>query len=275
MILNNHFLAFGGGVQSTAIVMMLLKQPHLLKIRPRYILFADTGAEPSYVYSHVENVAKMIQDADMGYEFKYIRSVRGFIEDSDQNLTYPPFFIKNVTNNKKDGILRRQCTGHFKITPIQNYMRSLMRLAYREKIKDREKAVLWLGISTDERSRAKGSVEKWLELYYPLLDLEISRKACYLLNTMNFDYTVEKSACYFCPYMKNKEWVRKRDLYPEDYEKAIAVDERIRKMTTMDSLMGIPYVHSSCVPLREAVENLEDDRDNLGFMQECCGVCEM
>lgn len=253
--------------------MMILHKPELFNYTPRHILFADTGAEPEYVYSHVARLEDFVKKSKGDRKFYVIRSKRGFINETSQNMTYPPYFTASE-RGKKNGILKRQCTGHFKITPLQAKIREILGYAHKERLRGREKAKLWLGISTDEAQRAKPSIDEWLELEYPLLELQLSRQACELYNSMNFEYKINKSACFFCPYIKHKEWVRRKEEHPEEFAKAVQFDKDLRKNKYFQTLNQQPYLHSSCLPLDEAVEK-DQESFNLGFEQECCGVCEL
>jgi 3'-phosphoadenosine 5'-phosphosulfate sulfotransferase (PAPS reductase)/FAD synthetase len=66
MIDDRKFLAFGGGVQSTAIVLLLIHKPEIFTEKglslPRHLLFSDTGAEPPTVYNHIRKVKELIAD---------------------------------------------------------------------------------------------------------------------------------------------------------------------------------------------------------------------
>ncbi len=51
-------LSLGAGVQSSCLALMA--QEGLTKHKPDYMIFADTGWEPSFVYEHVEYLKKAI-----------------------------------------------------------------------------------------------------------------------------------------------------------------------------------------------------------------------
>ncbi len=57
------FLSFGGGVQSCAIAALLLKGDDRMAYKPDLVLFADTGAEPDYIYSQVDTVFTQVPGA--------------------------------------------------------------------------------------------------------------------------------------------------------------------------------------------------------------------
>jgi len=53
-----RILSLGAGVQSSCLALMA--QEGLTKHKPDYMIFADTGWEPSFVYEHVEYLKKAI-----------------------------------------------------------------------------------------------------------------------------------------------------------------------------------------------------------------------
>ena len=72
-----------------------------------------------------------------------------------------PAFVRSLDG--KAAIIRRQCTREYKLTPIQEEVRDLMGLGFRESIPKGLYTELWIGISTDEVVRMKPSREKWID----------------------------------------------------------------------------------------------------------------
>ncbi|MEK4688077.1 phosphoadenosine phosphosulfate reductase family protein [Bacillus sp. FSL M8-0256] len=52
-----HVLSYGGGTQSTALLLMALKG-EINGVIPDYIIFSDTGWEPQHVYNWVNEKKK-------------------------------------------------------------------------------------------------------------------------------------------------------------------------------------------------------------------------
>ncbi|MER2459872.1 phosphoadenosine phosphosulfate reductase family protein [Bacillus subtilis] len=63
-----HVLSYGGGTQSTALLLMALKG-EINGVIPDYIIFSDTGWEPQYVYNWVNKVNEHIK-ATYGREIR-------------------------------------------------------------------------------------------------------------------------------------------------------------------------------------------------------------
>lgn len=81
-----------------------------------------------------------------------------------------------------------------------------------------------------------------------------------------------KSACIYCPFRDNEQWLEMQTEEPEDFSEAVAFDRRWRVITPEGR--GAAYVHRSRVPL-DQVDFTKDDDPNglLGFSNDCEGMC--
>ena len=84
-----------------------------------------------------------------------------------------------------------------------------------------------------------------------------------------------KSACTFCPYHNKDYWKRMKQAGGADWEEAVAVDEIIRDKGKGDGSEFKLFVHSSGLPLEEAVKIPEDYGASQLEMDMVCdsGVC--
>jgi hypothetical protein len=275
------FFSFGGGVQSTAIAMILCKEPHrftdLGLFLPKTIVFADTGSEPLKLYPHIERVFDLLEGA--GYEPVTVLQIDKegkpvILHESERGLASVPWFTENADGER--GILRRQCTSEFKITPIQKEMRK--RLGYKKGQRiPTGKAKLWLGISADEQQRARINPDKWIENIYPLLAIGWNRVDCAVYAKHHLGYDVPKSACFFCPFTNPKEWERRKELEPEEFQRAVEVEKNLKDVQTFGKRIGNCnnpiYIHPSCKPLDDAVLDQLPLPVGYGFRAECSGSC--
>lgn len=86
-------------------------------------------------------------------------------------------------------------------------------------------------------------------------------------------HEVPRSACVFCPYKSNREWLRLKTEDPVGWARAVEVDAAMRT-TGADCNYKIDaplYVHRSATPL--ATANLEEDQGEFDFAAECEGGC--
>lgn len=143
------------------------------------------------------------------------------------------------------GVLRRQCTNHWKIQPIRRYLQAQ---------RNRQPVELWLGITTDEWHRAKDADVRYISHRYPLLEMGMSRADCLTWLQTHSLPSPGKSACVFCPYQNRRRWQEMKRENGADWQHAVKVDASIRNVR----LPGQLFVHPACVPLDQAVIVPED-----------------
>ena len=230
------YLSLGAGVQSSTILMMCEKG----ELPPiEFAVFADTQWEPQSVYDNLEWL-------ESHTSIPIVRVTAGSVRDSE--FPAMPLFAEG------GGMLHRQCTGQFKIKPIRSYLY--------ERVQKRTASTRvrqWLGISLDESVRMKDTNVLWIENYYPLVELGLTREDCIAWMLEQGYPEPPKSACVACPYRSGQEW---RDLSPVEWTDATSFDDNLRRDGRTI------YVHSSITPLRSA------ELDNEGaWANECEGHC--
>lgn len=247
-------LSLGAGVQSSAV---LLASEHGLLPRLDAAIFADTGWEPAVVYRHLDWLKQQTNIP--------IHMVQnGNIRTDKRGPASMPMYI-GVDGNM--GIIRRQCTGDYKIDPIQRKIRELIGAKKRGPVKGLVQQ--WLGISTDEVRRAKQSSIGWIETYFPLiLDLKWSRSDCLAWLAQEYPgHVIPRSACIGCPFKSDAEWLRLKQDNPEEFRQAVEFDYANRHVTGLENPV---YLHKSGQPLDQV--NLNENQQDM-FEQECAGMC--
>lgn len=172
-------------------------------------------------------------------------------------------------------LIRRQCTGDYKIDPIEQGIRKMLGLAKGQRWPRTVVVEQWVGISTDEATRMKPSPRPAIKMRWPLIELGMSRRSCLAWIEKNgFLPLPAKSACTFCPFHSDSEWRRIRDTDPAAWERACEIDDAIRGGPARKGLDGAPFLHAQRVPLREVDLSTAEERGqgNL-FENECAGVC--
>ena len=173
-------------------------------------------------------------------------------------ITIPAF-------GEKGGMIMRQCTGEYKIRPVQQSVRRLHKLKPRQRMKPTE---VWLGISTDEIERMKESGLYNIDYFYPLIYHRLSRTDCVnFFKENNFPVPV-KSSCVFCPYHSNSFWAELQKENGDAWKKSVEVDKAIRRKYGMDIDM---YLHNSHKPLDEI--DFDDKQLRLFEGFDCEGHC--
>lgn len=256
---------------------------------PDCAIFADTQSEPNEVYfwlrfltgCELREIAPGRVCAEPGawssgrLPFVTYIETRGSLEDDiltghkRASWGRPPFFVVNDDGNP--GMLRRQCTGDYKIDVIRRKVRALVWLTRRPSPAT-SVCTQWIGISTDEASRMKPSGELWRTNRWPLLDLGMSRTDCKKWLKTNGYAEPGKSACTFCPYRDDASWLHMKTHDRPSFDRACDVDAKIR--TAMPGVTkSQSYVHRSLVPLAQVDFTTHVDTQMDMFQDECEGMC--
>ena len=271
---NLRVISLGAGVQST--VMALMAEAGDIGPGPDCAVFADTGWEPKEVYDHLDWLEGQLS-------FPVYRVQRGNIKEdleSDLNTTGHkfasiPFFI--INKDGTNGMARRQCTSEYKLKPIRKKVRELAGLKPRQRTPKDFVVEMWIGISRDEMMRVKPSQDSWVENRWPLLEKDFSRRDCLKWFDERYeDRGLAKSACIGCPFHNDHEWRRIKKVFPEEFEEACQIDEKIRDAE--GRFHGARFLHAQRVPLREVDFSTAEEKgqgtlfDDL-MINECEGMC--
>jgi len=280
-----RILNLGGGVQSTTLYLMAMRG----EIDPiQCAIFADLGEEPKSVYGHMEWLKSLggptihvVSAGTLGDDIIYGINSKGhstiFSKSGDRFASIPAFTAQK--EGEPLGKIRRQCTSEYKIVPIERFIRrTLLSLEKGQRIKT--KLTQLFGISLDEAGRAtriKANSPHWSEPVFPLCDKMMTRADCVKwLETFGIPHTVPRSACVFCPYKSDHEWLLLRKSDEDGWKRAVEIDDALRVEGTVmnrncnDKL----YLHKSCRPLKE-VHLTDGERGQSAFSFECEGGCAL
>ena len=241
---------------------------------PDCAIFADTGWEPRAVYEHLD----WLMSPNM-LPFPVFIVGAGNMRDNllaagrGERWASIPAFARSVDRrgNVSIGMIRRQCTGDYKIEPIRRKIRELVQLT-RKRSPTFAVVEQWIGISLDEVIRMKPSREAWQRNRWPLIEERMTRRDC-LAWLRECGYPdPPKSACIGCSFHDNSRWRAMRDHDEEAWRDAIDVDRAIR--TGIRGIRGEVYLHRSGVPLEEAGLSTLADHGQLDLWpNECEGMC--
>lgn len=260
-----HVISLGAGVQSTTLA--LLAAHGEITPMPDCAIFADTQAEPTRVYDHLEWLA-----SPNVLPFPIFRVTAGSLENQllfeTKKNGRPPFFVLNPDGT--GGMLNRQCTGDFKIDPIRKKVRELIGLRVGQRAPKTVCVEQWIGISTDEASRMKPSAHPFIKHRFPLIEAAMSRRQCLKWLADNGYPPPPKSACVFCPFHNDDMWRDLRDNDIPGWNRAVAVDLAIRHSLGT----GAAFIHRQLRPLSDVDLSTAADRGQLDlFGNECEGMC--
>jgi len=106
----------------------------------------------------------------------------------------------------------RWCTANFKVRVINDYV---ARPCY-----------MLIGFSTDEAHRARFDYNDGIERRFPLLEYELDRADCVRIIKDAGLPVPMKSGCWFCPFQRKSQWRLLRQLHPDLFCKAQALEAR-------------------------------------------------
>jgi hypothetical protein len=212
-----HILNLGAGIQSTALYLMSMRrdEPEFVPVFD-YAIFADTQEEPAEVYTHLEwlkslggppiietTYGKLGDDLIHGHhELVRSETAKYRAGETIKQAFNIPAFLRNEDGSI--GIVRRQCTSQYKISPIGwAIRRQILGLAPGRSAPRSIQIIQYFGLSFDEPSRvikaqAAARGKSSYDPKFPLFDMEMTRVDCerYLLRAAP-DRVVPRSACTF------------------------------------------------------------------------------
>ena len=171
-----HILSFGAGVNTFALMIMLVREGAPLD----EVVFADTGGETPATYESVEVAQAYF--AERQIPFTVVKARRGEV-----NL-YEAALRRRVIPS----VQWRWCTRDFKVSPIHRYYR-----------KFKSHVNQYVGIAYDEIHRMRDSRETYLTNLYPLVDKRLTRQDCIDLITSAGLPVPEKSGLLLLPVQLN------------------------------------------------------------------------
>lgn len=275
-------LNLGAGVQSTTVYLMMLRGE---LPRADVAIFADTQDEPEAVYQHLAWLKTLGGPKILTTSIGRIGDdlVRG-INSTGQRFASIPAFT-TADGGLTHGMTKRQCSREYKTRPIaQAIRRQVLGLKPRQRVPRDTVVVQSFGISLDEARRAVAirkrfvTDQKWARPVFPILDRLMTRADCltWLARFGNVPHAVPRSACVFCPYHTDTEWLRIK-ANPADWARAVEIDRALRAAGTVANrdMRQVMYLHDSCKPLEDIVlvETPRDRQMPMSFYRECEGVC--
>ncbi|MHC4395643.1 MAG: phosphoadenosine phosphosulfate reductase domain-containing protein [Planctomycetota bacterium] len=222
-----HIISYGGGVNSTAMTLLLLKQQKPID----YILFADTGEEKPETYQFVEVFDQYLKDKHS----LSITIVKPMVDGKPQTLS--EYCQKHVI---LPSFHWRFCTDKFKIRPIRSFLKLVFERSEASVASKSESFVEYIGFDTGEWERIKKSRWRDTTYVYPLIDEDIHRIDCECIIRQHGLPIPPKSSCYFCPFTKPQELAELQEKHPD----------LIAKMQELEEYVNNPAISTRKKPFR-------------------------
>lgn len=189
-------LSYGGGVNSTALVVLLANEGW-----HGPILYAETGTEwpetDAYVtmFEREWLLARGLTITRIGAEWRRGKEQMTLI-DYCEHYRVTPFA----------GM--RWCTNKWKVEPIQRWCAT----------NDYTEADALIGISAEEARRMPNRER-------PLVEQGIDRNACARIIIAEGLPLPRKSGCWICPFMSPRQWQELMTVHPDLFERAARLEE--------------------------------------------------
>lgn len=227
------YLSYGGGINSTAMMIMLHNQN--IKFEA---VFADHGGDYPETYKYVDMLI------DKGYPITVLKTREIDLDLYDYSLHYKVFPSRQL----------RWCTDRFKIKPMYKYFKKPCKV--------------YIGFDANEWKRAKPSANDEIENEFPLIDEGIDRKGCeQIIRDAGLPIPI-KSGCYFCPFQRISGFKHLRDNYPNLWCKTKKM-EQLSNERRIEKKKELIYIKDK--PLDVVVNEGQDDL--FGWRKPCqCGL---
>ncbi|MDE2939895.1 MAG: phosphoadenosine phosphosulfate reductase family protein [Chloroflexota bacterium] len=193
-----HILSFGAGVNTVALMVLLVEEGEPLD----GVVFADTGGETPATYDSLEIAKKYLENKNVPFTIVKARPRKTDLYGTASRRRVIP------------SVQWRWCTRDFKVNPIHKYYSLLG-----------EHINQYIGIAYDEVHRMKDSREEYITNIYPLIEKRMTRDDCIDVIGRAGLPVPEKSGCYFCPFNSTERWLQLLTNHPNLFEKAIALEE--------------------------------------------------
>jgi len=274
-------LNLGAGVQSTTVALMSA-QGRLPRMD--FAVFADTQEEPQAVYDHLQWLVSVLP-------FPVLVRTAGKLGDDLINggsrrsrgtlgFASIPAFTSAVLG-QGGGMLQRQCTKEYKIEVVEKAIRrDILGLSKGERVPKDVFVEQYFGLSFEEPRRIAGvrlnATSFWREPQFPLWNMEYTRRDCIAWLARAYPgRTVPRSACVFCPYRSNEEWLEQSINDLPSWHRAVQIDHALRGgALAARNMVAKMYIHRQCVPLDQADLRAKDERQGqLTLSFGCEGMC--
>jgi hypothetical protein len=248
---------YGGGRQTIAMCVMIMKE---VLPRPDVIVMADTGRENPMTWEYLDKHVKPMLNG-IGLEISVASHSFATVQEIyalNGDMILPAF--------TSDGKLGGFCSNEWKKRVVDRWLRK----------NGHSEGERWLGLAFDEKRRwlkqHNKTEGKW-KTVCPLVDLMLNTDACLQIIQNAGLPQPHHSSCFMCPHKWNDQWRYIRDNHPEEFAKALEIDEEIRdhNFNERNKSGGKLFLHHSRVPLKDA--DL-DAADRTTSHRECSlGMC--
>ena len=236
-----HIVAFGGGVDSTAMVLGMFERSMPIDL----VLFADTGGERPETYAHIDAFSAWL----VAHNLPSITIVKRVRKDGSLETLEEECHRRKNLPSIAYGF--KSCSQKHKIAPQDKFLNSWQPAI--DWWETGAKCIKYIGYDAGEAHRAANAAKREDNKYdyrYPLIDWSYEREDCLLIIAKHGIKNVSKSACFFCPSSKQKEIIDLYEKHPDLIDRAIAIEKQA-ELTTIKGL-GRNYAWETIIKAHKA-----------------------
>jgi len=233
----NNYLSFGGGVNSVALHLYLLKQGTQFES-----VFVNHGEDWPETYEYVN----MFQSWLKKNGHSPITVLTPNINGSTDIYNYCDKYAMIPSR------MKRWCTEKFKIRALKKHYQ--------------KPCFAFIGYDFDEVKRAKIVHEKGVEKRFPLIEAEITRAGCKDIIKKTGLPVPMKSGCYFCPFQRIGQWKELRRKHPDLFCKANKLEQKTNADRKRRGKSEIYLIHK---PLRLVVDEKQRPLFEIDALPPC------
>ena len=223
-------LAYGGGTNSTALLIELIKRNYNID----YVLFSDTGAERPDTYQHVKHMDDWLKSKG----HNGITTLKYYTKDGKHQTLEDDCHKYKRLPSLAYGF--KGCSQKYKRSPQEKFMNNNSNAIAHWKTG--KKITKILGYDADEPHRAKFTEDNKYLFWYPLIEWDMGREECIdVIKSENIKLP-GKSSCFFCPAMKWKEIKKLSTCYPDLFDRAVAIEDNAKD--SLSSVKGLARRHA-------------------------------
>jgi len=210
-----EYLSFGGGVNSVALMLLLLDQG-----REFESVFINHETDYPETYDYADYLRTQGYDIT---ELKPDVSWKGHFSSVYDYF----YFHKSIPL-----LVYRICTDKFKVRTFNKYIE--------------KPCIAYIGYDYGEGKRIKkqkGRSRKGVEYQYPLYDHGLTRQGCVEYIQSHGLEVPPKSGCYICPFQRKSEWRQLEIEHPELFQKALDLEAHAGKVGLYAGTKTLSSIH--------------------------------
>jgi hypothetical protein len=247
-------LNFSAGAQSSCLLEMVLRGD--IEKPTRFVVIgADPGMEDSRSYWNARKYRQRCEAAGIDILTapgpNLYRDIINLPSSGRRRIDNPPYWTRNADGSK--GKLKQGCTEHYKIDPMRRELRRYMEVKHGVSAGCLRPGMVesWIGFAADEWHRCSESDVQYIRFRYPLIEMGMDRAKVVGYFLKNSLPVPPRSVCLACFSNGLKHYQEMYMDRPDDWERAVEVDNAVEKWKALGITKEEVFVSSTLMRLRD------------------------